>query len=152
MARKRTTVKLPPFVALPWMLLNHPAFKKLPPSAAKLLPYFLGKPKLPYNDKDYCSREFSFTYHEGITYGCARKTFSRIIKALIENGFIDPVEKGGLRGDGHSTSKFKLSHRWEAYGTYQFHTVKWEEFGQKQIESKFKNVQQQDYKVNLAEG
>jgi hypothetical protein len=43
-------------------------------------------------------------------------------------GFIDPVKKGGLRGTGLTSSSFKLSRRWESYGTSAFKEIRWESF------------------------
>jgi hypothetical protein len=43
-------------------------------------------------------------------------------------GFIDPVTKGGLRGSGLTSSMFRLSKRWEDYGTAVFKEIKWECF------------------------
>jgi hypothetical protein len=43
MGKVKTKNHLPPFVPLTWDLLNHAAYRDLKPSAAKALPYFLGK-------------------------------------------------------------------------------------------------------------
>ena len=40
------------FVAFQWVLLNSKVYWDLKPSAAKALPYFLGKPKRPFNDPE----------------------------------------------------------------------------------------------------
>lgn len=133
MTKKRPGGKLPPFVAITWNMLNSQAYKELPPTACKMLPYFLGKPKLPSTDKNYYQTEFTFPYAEGANYGCARKTFSEVVKGLMKHGFIDPVKKGGRRCFGLGPSMFKLSKRWEAYGTFAFQEVRWESFGQDQI-------------------
>ena len=85
--------RLPPFVALPWTMLNSKAYKDLPPSAAKALPYFLGKPKLPFSDPGYYSVEFGLSYGEAKRLGFAPSTYSKVIQALMRAGFIDPVYK-----------------------------------------------------------
>ena len=117
--------KLPPFVPLTWETLNSLAYKDLPPSSAKALPYFLGKSKAGYNDPQRYLGEFSFSYTEGKRYGFSPATFSKVIQALIRFGFIDPVDKGGLRGDCRSYNLFKLSRRWEGYGTENFKPLDW---------------------------
>src|SRR3989304_8532622 len=108
-ARSKRKNKLPPFVPLTWEMLNSEAYKILPHSAAKSLPYFLGKVKTAYNDPQRYLIEFHFSYTEAGKYGFAVSTHHRIISELIEKGFVDPVDKGGLRSGGLSYSLFKLS-------------------------------------------
>lgn len=129
--KKSNLNKLPPFVALTWELLNSEAYKKLPSSPSKALPYFLGKVKTGYNDPAKYLTKFTFTYTEAKRYGFASTTYYRLISNLMCFGFIDPVSKGGLRGDGYSSSCFRLSKRWMGYGTKNFiKTEKWSEFYQ----------------------
>jgi hypothetical protein len=134
---RKTKVKnrIPPFVPLLWDMLNAKAYKTLPPTASKMLPYFLGKVKLPGNFRDpqYYETTFTFTYTEAQTLGCARKTFYQVIRALVRLGFIDPVKKGGLRGCNLSFNIFKLSSRWKKYDTAQFVPILFECFEQHQI-------------------
>jgi hypothetical protein len=120
--------RLPGFVAMSWDLLNSPAYRSLSHSAAKALPYFLGKPKRPFNDRQYFETEFPFPYGEAERHGFARATFFRILCELTERGFIDPVDKGGLRGDGKSVSRFKVSKRWEEFGDSGFKTIDFRQF------------------------
>jgi hypothetical protein len=122
---KKKRVNNPPFVQLPWKMLNSQAYKDLPPSPAKALPYFLGKVKRNQNDPYRYTDEFSFSYTEGKKLGFAPATFSKAIQALVTFGFVDPVDKGGLRGDSKSCNLFKLSTRWEAYGAKNFQSVDW---------------------------
>ncbi|HME42602.1 MAG TPA: hypothetical protein VKF36_05900 [Syntrophorhabdales bacterium] len=133
MARKKTKYKLSAFVAIIWEMLNSLAYRTLPPFAAKMLPYFLGKVKVPQKHPAYHTMEFTFPYSEAAALGCARRTFSRVLVALIDHGFVDPVVKGGLRGWGLSASKFRLSDRWMLYGNIAYHQVSWVGFGQQQI-------------------
>jgi hypothetical protein len=126
--REKTRGNLPPFVPLFWIMLNSPAFKSLPPSAAKALPFFLGKVKLHPRDPEKYQAEFIFSYREGQKRGFALATFSKIIRDLIWYGFIDPVDRGGLRGDCKTNNKFRLSKRWEAYGSEQFKAIEWKNF------------------------
>ena len=101
--------RLPPFVALPWELLNSRAYIDLPPSASKALPYFLGKVKRTWNDPARYSEIFTFSYPEGKRLGFAYGTFSRAIDDLVKHGFIILVEKGGLKGKGKGYSRYSLS-------------------------------------------
>ena len=117
--------RLPPFVPLPWELLNHRAYIELPFAASKTLPYFLGKVKKPYNDPQKNLIEFYFSYPEAEKLGFSSGTHSKVIRDLISHGFVDPVDRGGLRGCGKSYSKFKLSLRWQKYGTEDFHEIEW---------------------------
>jgi hypothetical protein len=128
MARGKSRGGSPPFVALPWEILNSRAYWELPPSAAKALPYFIGKVKLTSNNENKNHSNFNFSYREAARYGFAKATFFRVITGLISNGFINPKEKGGLRGDGKSSSVFTLSSRWKKFGTPDFETIKWKEF------------------------
>ena len=120
--------KLPPFVPLPWDMLNHEAYKKLPFAASKALPYFLGKVKMDYYDHNRLTTEFSFSYNEAMLLGFVSATFSKIIQDLVKFGFIDPRDKGGLRGDGKSNSLFCLSERWKLYGRPDFQDLDWKCF------------------------
>ena len=120
--------RLPPFVALPWKILNSRAYKELRPSAGKALPYFLGKVKVPYNNPQKNRIEFDFSYTEAKKYGFAYGTHHRTICGLVEKGFIDPVDKGGLRGCGRSYNLFRLSERWTQYGTKNFIEKDWRSF------------------------
>lgn len=128
--------RLPPFVPLTWDMLNHEAYKKLPPSAAKALPYFLGKVKFDYHDPARLASEFSFSYNEGQLLGFAAATFSKIITDLVKYGFLDPKDKGGLRGDCKSNNLFCLSQRWKLCGQKDFQLMNWKCFlpRQKQLQ------------------
>jgi hypothetical protein len=61
-------------------------------------------------------------------YGFPLATFSKIIREVIAKGFIDPLDKGGLKGDGKSYNKFRLSRRWEDYGKSGFEQIEWKCF------------------------
>jgi hypothetical protein len=124
-AGKKSSNKLPPFVALTWEMLNSKAYIDLPPSAAKVLPYFLGKPKFGYGDPQRYREEFHLSYAEASSYGFAIATHHRNISQLVEKGFIDPVDKGGLRGLGRSYSLFTISWRWKEYGKSDFQKISW---------------------------
>lgn len=120
--------KLPPFVPMTWELLNSTGYQCLPYSASKALPYFFGKIKTPYNDPQKFLIDFTFSYPEGKRYGFSFGTFAKVIRALIAFGFIDPVDKGGLRGYKKGYNVFRLSKRWEKYGTPDFREIDWGTF------------------------
>ena len=97
-------------------MINGRAYKALSPSAAKALPFFLAKVKLPV-DADQRYREI-FTLSYGELKAAAKLsdgTVSKVFRELVSTGFIDPVKKGGLRGNGKSCSEYKLSRRWKQY-------------------------------------
>lgn len=129
MGRKRNRgVTSPPFVTVTWEVLNSQAYIALPYSARACLPYWLGKPKAPVKSSDYYDKEFSFPYPEAKRYGFAAATFAKIIRELIDKGFVDPKDKGGLRSDGLGYNRFSLSRRWGKYGKPDFECRSWDEF------------------------
>jgi hypothetical protein len=123
--RRRRGNRLPPFVPLVWGMLNSPAYRALPYAAAKALPFFLGKFKGGFHDPGKYQEEFRFSYGEGQRYGFSSATFSKVIQDLVRLGFIDPVDRGGLKSDGKGFSLFRLSQRWEGYGTPSFEALEW---------------------------
>jgi len=128
MQKKKHGNKLPPFVALTWAMLNSKAFKDLNYASAKALPYFIGKIKGSYNDPQRYLTAFPFSYSEACQYGFSSATFSKVIQGLIAKGFIDPVDKGGLRSEGKTYNLFKLSRRWLDYGNADFKPLNWKCF------------------------
>jgi len=130
MARKGRRNKLPPFVAITWDVLNSRAYRDLSPSAAKALPLFLGKVKVPHNSPERCHTSFHFPYGEAKRFGFAKRTFLRVIVDLVSKGFLDPVGKGGLRSLGKGYNTFRLSQRWMRYGGPNFEVVDWRTFYQ----------------------
>ena len=126
--KQRQRHSLPPFVPLTWDILNHAAYKELPASAAKALPYFMGKVKVSYRDSQRYWEEFTFSYREASKLRFASGTWSKVIQDLVAFGWVDPVDRGGLRGEGKSCSVFRLSHRWEKYGTDDFESKAWKCF------------------------
>jgi hypothetical protein len=87
-------------------------------------------------DKDFLKRQMANIGTGGETFikvkpgvGLARNsTFSKVIKDLTRFSFIDPVDRGGLRGFRKGYNRFKLSCRWESYGTAEFWEMDWETF------------------------
>lgn len=139
MAKYKPKHKLPPFVALPWAMLNHKAYQSLPPTAKGMLPYFLGQVKIPSADPSYYHATFTFSYTEAQRYGCARRSFYRVICDLMDHGFIEPVYKGNRSGGRNNSSIFRLSKRWLKYDAPDFQKVSWPQFGATQIQKQVHN-------------
>jgi hypothetical protein len=60
----------------------------------------------------------SFPYSEANHFGISTAQFHRILKTLVEKGFIDVEHRGG--GLGRDYSRYKLSERWRKWGTPEF--------------------------------
>lgn len=120
--------RMPPFVAMPIFLITSKAFTTLPFAASKALVYFRNKPQLPFNDPQYYKAKFPFSYSEAEGLGFSKGTFAKVIRTLVAYGFLDPVTKGGLRGDRKSMSQFRLSNRYLNYGGQNFKQISWGEF------------------------
>lgn len=124
--------KSPPFAMVPVEMLKSEAFRDLTPSAGKALPVFIYKAGEVHcinpRDVTWTRAVFSLTYTEAEKWGITRPTFFRTLESLVACGFIDPVEKGGRRGDGMSCSKFRHSDRWRDYGKPKFKEIRWKGF------------------------
>ncbi|MHB8120584.1 MAG: hypothetical protein ACYDG4_00390 [Desulfuromonadaceae bacterium] len=115
-SRHSKSERLPPFVPIFFDELDSTAYRKLSANAAKLLPYFRRVCVKATRGKPDETTLFGFTYTEAVKYGFAKRTFSRAVQELQKHGFIDIAEIGGLRGAGHSCSKYILSKRWVTFG------------------------------------
>lgn len=115
-SRQKHKERMQPFVPIRLDMLESTAYQTLPPSAAKLYPYFLRTCIRAVKGAPDTTTLFGLTYAEATKYGFARRTFHDAVKALEIHGFIDIVSVGGLRGAGHTNSQYKLSNRWVAYG------------------------------------
>lgn len=115
-SRQKYKEKMPPFVPIRMDTLESTAYRTLPPSAAKLYPYFLRSCIRAIKGAPDTTTMFGCTYTEMSKYGFARRTLHDAIKSLELHGFIDIVSVGGLRGAGHTNSQYKLSVRWVTYG------------------------------------
>lgn len=113
-------------VGIPWLMLNSRAYIDLPASARAAFPYFLAKPHVNYADGRMFSKTFAFSYTEGKSIGFAFSTFNIVIRRLVLHGFVDPVVRGGLRGEQKATSTFCVSRRWEKYGQPDFMRVNYD--------------------------
>ena len=127
----REKLALPPFVPLEWKILNSKAFRSLSYASRAMLPYFIGKTKQHIRSDSYLKTEFSISYKEAVSYGYARKTYARVIEDLMRKGFIDPVDKGGLKGFGLSCNVFRMSDRWKTFDEKDFIHVEWKQFNAK---------------------
>lgn len=113
-------------------LLKSDAWRNLPPSAGKALNVFILKAGevncVSPMDTGWHRATFSLTYTEAEKYGFTRPTYFRLLQDLMAFGFIDPVKKGGRRGDGKTASVFRHSSRWREYGKPGFKEVRWKGF------------------------
>ena len=118
MSRRQKTKgeKLPPFVPLELLMLESAAYRDLSGNAAKLLPFFIRSCVRARKGKPDISTPFGFTYTEAGKDGFSTRLFSRAMKELVAHRFIELVETGGLRGAGHSNSKYRLSIGWLTWG------------------------------------
>jgi len=108
-------------------MLTNRAYKTLSGTAAKALPYFIGKVKdIPFGDPSRYQTTFPFTYSEAKRLGFGKSTFHKVLGQLIAHGFIDLEKKGGKRSFGMSNSIFKLSRRWERFGLSVFKDGNWQ--------------------------
>lgn len=98
-------------------LANSEAFKDLSIYAKWLFMEF----KLKYNGKN--ARRISITKEEALKI-MSYKTFKESRNVLIERGFIDYIERGGLE---KRASIYGLSERWKKYGTKDFDKKKIED-------------------------
>ena len=69
-------------------------------------------------ERVYDNAGLSFTYSEANHFGISTAQFHRILKVLVEKGFIDVEHRGG--GLGRDYSRYKLSERWRKWGTPEF--------------------------------
>lgn len=106
------------FVPLQHELLNSLAFQSLGNGSKVGLIYF-------YKDiKNGHQETVILTFPQAKKYGVCRSatTFDAIKKELVEKGFLDSFEPGGL--GKHAI--FKMSFRWKLYGTARFEAIPFE--------------------------
>lgn len=135
MARHKRDNKEQNFVIVPWRIIGSKAFIELSMSSGKCLPYFLYRfSRRKYDGqrgalaKEENVNEIEFSYMDAAKLGFSKGTFFRIVCELIEKGFLDPAQKGGLRGHCKTNSRFRRSERYEKYGRADFVTVDWRQF------------------------
>ncbi|BEQ14434.1 hypothetical protein FAK_15000 [Desulfoferula mesophila] len=66
----------------------------------------------------YQKEGLSFSYAEAKEFGISTAQFHRILKLLVELGFLDPEHRGGAYGRDYS--RYALSDRWRNYGQPDF--------------------------------
>ena len=100
------------FVPLPHNLLDSAAFKGLDNTSKVSLIYFQKDKKSSHQT------QLILTYPQARHYGVCKSpaTFNKSKKELVEKGFLDPDQPGGLG----KCSVFKESMRWKNYGTKNF--------------------------------
>ena len=115
------------FVPLQHVLLDSLAFQSLGNGSKVGLIYF-------YKDKKNGHQEnLILTFPQAKKYGVCQSstTFDSIKKELVEKGFLDSFEPGGL--GKHSI--FKMSYRWKLYRSEGFEIVEYESgYGSKQFQ------------------
>ncbi|MBL6992214.1 MAG: hypothetical protein ISR65_20685 [Bacteriovoracaceae bacterium] len=65
--------------------------------------------------------ELVFTYQEAMNFGISKKQFCMALDELIEKGFLEITCQG--TGPGQP-STYKLTERWQAYGTKDFYPAR----------------------------
>mgnify|MGYP001262978297 CR=1 FL=1 len=100
------------FVPLQHKLLESKAFQSLTKSAKVAYIYFL------FDIKSGHQKEVILTFEQAKKhFVCSSpSTFMKIKKELVNNGFLNQLEGGGL----NSPTKFAISHRWKDYGLNDF--------------------------------
>lgn len=71
----------------------------------------------------YQTEGLSFSYTEAEAFGISKAQFHRILKKLVERGFLDPEHRGGAYGRDYS--RYAMSDRWRNYGqpNFEFKTL-----------------------------
>ena len=96
-----------PFVMISKRLLESPAWLDLS-SNAKVIYIHLKKQK---QNAD-CNEKIKLPYRDRRENPLSFRSFSRAIKALIEHGFVELEEKGGLE---RRPNVYRLSEKWEEW-------------------------------------
>jgi len=106
------------FVPLTFEEQDSPAFIELGGNASKVYGYLKRAARTAACKGGTRERDiiFGFSYAEAKGRGFSESTFIRAIKELWGKGFIDVIERGGLRGKGKTLSQYKLAGYWKTYG------------------------------------
>jgi len=118
--KRRGKEKAPPFVTLEYRVINVNAFTQMRHSSRGLLPYFLAKARYRHNDEDIYEKTIEFTYREAERYGYSSSTYYAAVEQLRKHGFIDKVRQGGSHGEYKASNLYRLSQRWQKYGSDEF--------------------------------
>lgn len=116
MARKKHKIA-GRFILLSHQLMESDAFMSLSSTAKIAYIYFMHDRK---NDYEF---EVILTLGQAKKYGVCRSpsTFDKAKKELVKNGFLDPVDGGGL----NAPAIFKISERWRLFGLDNYKLVKY---------------------------
>ncbi len=99
--------KSPPFVMLPWRLIDSPAWKELSNGSRVALIHLMRQVR--------SANPGEITLlHRHMAEIMKRETYARAIRQLEEMGFVDRIQIGGLY---RKKNIFKLSDRWKEYHT-----------------------------------
>lgn len=106
------------FLPLTFDELDSAAYMSLPGNAAKVYGYLKRAARTAAHRGGAGERDtiFEYTYSEAKSKGFAEQTFRRALKELWAKGFIDLVERGGLRGIHRTNSQYKLARLWKSWG------------------------------------
>ena len=115
MAKKRGPKIDGRFVPMEHRLIDSEVFKSLSKTAKIAFMYFRR------DKKNGHQTEVILTFSQAQNYGVCSSptTFNRTKKELVEKGFLDPFEPGGL----NQPAIFVLSDRWKWYGTDRFKKI-----------------------------
>jgi len=115
MAKKRGPKIEGRFVPMEHRLIDSKVFISLSKTAKISFMYFRR------DIKDSHQTEVILTFSQAQKYGVCNSptTFNKVKKELVQKGFLDQVEPGGL----NQASIFDLSSRWKWYGTPRFENV-----------------------------
>ena len=115
MAKKKGQKIKGQFVPMIYPMLKSEAFKSLSTTAKVAYLYF------EMDRKNGHQTEFILTFPQAQKYGvCASpETFNKAKRELVEKGFLDPFEPGGL----NQPAIFRLSNRWKWYGADRFQKI-----------------------------
>ena len=116
MPRKKKSPKITGgFVSLQYQLLDSEAWKSLSPTARSV---FIGFKR---DLKNGHQSEVSLTLGQAQKRGICQSpsTFLNAKKELVEKGFLDPCDPGGL----NRKAVFELSNRWKFYNTGRFEII-----------------------------
>ena len=107
---KKKKKRYPPFVMLSNKMIDSKAWQELSCYARTV--YIEIKRR--YNGKN--DSNLSYTYREASKL-MQRRTFTKALRELVNNGLIDIIRSGGLY---RKINKFGLSDRWKSYGQENF--------------------------------
>ena len=112
--------KPPAYIQLPYKVVNSEAYKELKHAARGILPQMYGKARYRHDDPNIYERVFEFSYREAKRFKYSSSTYYEAMSDMRKRGFIDKVRQGGSHGEHKATNLYRLSRRWELFGTDEF--------------------------------